>query len=205
MQTTRQPRIVIEDLPALEPLNEEEMASIFGAAFQRIRPRLEALEDRFMPASLTAAPLAQSWFADTPLQFAKAYLPTVGWDLLANSGTSTSGAGQVATASQTKVSLVLEGFGPIALSSFTPPSATAKGMQEARFTADASRVPPALVQAVAQNRTFPTATLTVTTADRIYVYRFSLANVAQYQGGGTTVSFTLVASDVQVSTKFVMA
>lgn len=46
MQTTRTPRIVIEDLPALETLSEEEMARISGAG--RFRPMLEVLEDRML-------------------------------------------------------------------------------------------------------------------------------------------------------------
>src|SRR5438128_1412922 len=52
VETTRQPRIVIEDLPVLETLSEEEAALIFGAG--RFRPSFEVLEDRTL---LSASPL----------------------------------------------------------------------------------------------------------------------------------------------------
>lgn len=51
MSATRQPRIVIEDLPALEALSEEAMAKVFGAAFTRFRPQVENLEGRELMAS----------------------------------------------------------------------------------------------------------------------------------------------------------
>ena len=44
MDSPSTPRIVIEELPAIELLNEEDMARIFGAG--RFRPRVEGLETR---------------------------------------------------------------------------------------------------------------------------------------------------------------
>ena len=56
METARQPRIVIEDLPALEQLSDEMMEQIFGAGRPSFRPSIEMLEDRqLMAAGLTAS------------------------------------------------------------------------------------------------------------------------------------------------------
>jgi hypothetical protein len=53
MATDRQPRIRIEDLPAKEPVSEEEMAAIIGAGRRSFRPTFETLEDRtLMSASV---------------------------------------------------------------------------------------------------------------------------------------------------------
>ena len=42
MEPLRAARIVIEDLPAAEPLSEEEMAAILGAGRRSFRPTLES-------------------------------------------------------------------------------------------------------------------------------------------------------------------
>ena len=56
MDTTSQPRIVIEDLPAEQPLTEAEMAALMGAG--RFRPNLEQLETReVMSATIAGSTL----------------------------------------------------------------------------------------------------------------------------------------------------
>ena len=51
METTRQPRIVIEDLPAEQPLTQAEMAALVGAGWPRARLNLEMLETRELMAA----------------------------------------------------------------------------------------------------------------------------------------------------------
>lgn len=67
MQTTRTPRIVIEDLPALETLSEEEKARIFGAGL--FRPTVKALEGRLMLSASAISSLPITGQPNVSVQF----------------------------------------------------------------------------------------------------------------------------------------
>ncbi len=64
METTRQSRIVIQDLPVEQPLTEAEMAALLGAG-RNFRPQLETFEDRLVPSTLNVTSTLDNGAAGT--------------------------------------------------------------------------------------------------------------------------------------------